>query len=1757
MILKSWRQRFACLSASFLVIIQTFIPVFTLLLTNSKDALAAPPANFTSETLLTNLNEPTAVSFLPDGRMLVLERYGRVHLAEAGASTVNPTAFIDLTTNTNTDQGERGLTGIAVDPQFATNGYVYFFYTSNSPLRDRVSRFTVTGNIASPATEQVIWQDDVVAPFWHHGGTIGFGSDGMLYISTGDGFDRANESQLLSSYRGKILRINSNGTIPTDNPFYDGAGTNKDEVWALGLRNPFRFQFDSQTGSMYIGDVGGNDASQSDEEINGGASARNFGWPICEGQNQSPGGGACTPPSSPGTYTSPFHTYPHGGSDASVTGGFVYRGGNFPAPYKDSYFYGDYVRNWVKGITLDPSTGDKTGEFNFEPATGTNNGPYGEIVDIKQGPDGALYYVDIGISWEGGANPGTVRRIKYTSSNQPPVISQAQASVTSGANPLTVNFLGTATDPENNTLTYSWNFGDGSALSTEQNPTHIYTTNGQFTARLTVSDGTNQTLSDPISIIVGTPPVITNLTVTSPSDQPGGEITFRAGDIINYSGSATDADGTLTSQNYEWRITLIHLSHTHPEAGPINATSGNFNIPSSGHDINDEIQFQFILKVTDADGLSVEQAVNILPETVDLLLQSNPSGLTINVDGLNRTTPSILNTVVNFQHALSATTPQTLSGTTYNFSTWSDNGSQTHTITAPQNTETYTANFQAVSSGPTPLLGYALDETSGTTATSAFGTNNLSLANGPVWSTQGRYNGALSFDGSNDRATGSSVTIPGTFTVMGWIFNPTNSPYETVLTIGSNRDMYVNNGVLGFYDGTNDRSFGSAMSTNAWHHVSIVSTGTQQLAYVDGVQAGSPVNTTLGSYSGNVQLGAWINGGSYFDFLSGRLDDVRIYNSALTQSEIQSAMNSGIGGQPPINQAPTANNQSVSTTINTALPITLTATDPENNMLSYTVLTNPTNGTLSGTAPNLVYTPTNNFTENDSFTFRANDGQANSNTATISITVNDVSSAGYALDFNGNGTGDIDRLKIPLDNPQTPIDVGTSNFTIEWWMKANDSDNAATSCIPGNDGWINGNIIVDRDVFGNGDYGDYGVSMFGNGLAFGVNNGTTGAGVCGDIQVDDGQWHHVAVSRRFADGQLSLYVDGVLDAQIDGPDGDISYRNNRNSSFSNDPYLVIGAEKHDAGVEYPSYNGQIDELRISSSLRYSGNFTSPANAFTPDSNTVGLYHFNEGSGTTIQDAATIVGAPTNGQINVGGNPVGPIYVASSAPIGEEIPNQAPNAVNDSASTSENTPVNINVLSNDSDPESQTLLLLSVSDPTNGTTAIISNEVVYTPDSDFVGNDSFTYTINDGAGGEDSALVNVTVTQTNDAPIANDDTGNTNEDNAVTVTVLANDSDPNNDALTVSIIQQPTNGVAVRNANNTITYTPTSNTNGSDSYIYQVNDGNGGTDTAVVNINVAPVNDIPVADNQSLTTPQNTPRTITLSGTDVDNDLLNFSILTNPTSGTLSGTAPNLTYTPNTGFSGNDTFTFRANDGTVNSNTATITITVQSSYNPFSLSFDGGDFARFTDIPLSQQYTYEAWVYRTVDSGGYETFLSDANTSYNQAMFTLYVDGASNDCSGANDQFAYYQSANGSTQCSGVTAQIGQWYHVAVTRDATNTRRIFINGQLTSTVTNSPNASNSNGRVNIGRAGDNNSEYFRGIVDEVRISNISRYVGNFVPQTSNFISLPNTVALYHLDAGTGQTLSDSSGNNRNGTRGAGSSTESTDPTWATQSPIVSN
>jgi glucose/arabinose dehydrogenase/chitodextrinase len=845
---------------------------------------------FQNEVLATGFDLPTAIKFLPDGRMLVVELAGKIKVLPPPYTTPDPTPFLQLT-NIGSAGVQQGIYDIALDPNFATNHYYYIFYTLGTPNVDRLSRFTanatLTGTVAG--SEFVIYQDGETANAEHHGGAINFSNDGKILVTTGEHFN-AGESQDLTKPRGKILRFNMDGTIPTDNPFYDGAGPNYDAIWALGLRNPYRAYYDAPTGRLIIGDVGGNVYSTAIEEVDIGARGANYGWPNIEAPTGNP------------AYTAPAYYYPHNGRDASITGGFVYHGTQFPSSYQGSYFFADYTQNWIKRLTFD-ANGNVNGVFNFEPADGTVDGPYGDIVYLTEGPDGALYYVDLGYSDISGTfGVSKIRRIEYIQSDLPPVAA-ASATPTRGPTPLTVNFSSSgSSDPEGHPLTYSWNFGDG-VTSTQANPSHTYAVAGPYQARLTVSDGVNSTLSTPIAISVGNSPAVS---ILAPTDAA----LFKAGDVITFSGTATDIeDGTLPASAYTWNIDFLHEGHVHPGIPITGVTSGTFTIPTSGHDFSGFTRYRITLTVTDSSGLQSSQFVTVFPDKVNLTFDTAPGGLTLYLDGIAHNAPFVYDTLKGFNHTIEAR-DQTVGTTSYAFASWTDGGARLHTITVPTTAQTYTASFTTVVQPVTLAAAYAFNETSGTTAADASGHGITgTLTNGPTF-TPGRNGNAITLDGVNDYVNlgnPPALQLTGSMTISAWVYID-SFPWDDAAVVskrtgdtGFQLDITPDTGArtIGFKltnsSGDSMFRYGATMlQTNTWYHIAGVYNATTQTldVYLNGtLDNGQLVGTVTSSQqnsTANVTIGRR-SGMTGFEF-AGRIDDVRIYSSALTKEQIAADM---------------------------------------------------------------------------------------------------------------------------------------------------------------------------------------------------------------------------------------------------------------------------------------------------------------------------------------------------------------------------------------------------------------------------------------------------------------------------------------------------------------------------------------------------------------------------------------------------------------------------------------------------------------------------------------------------------------------------------------------------------------------------------------------------------------------------------------------------------------------------------------------------
>jgi glucose/arabinose dehydrogenase len=629
------------------------------------------PANFWFFNAVpgTQFDTPTTIAFLPDGRLLVGEKRGRVWMVKDGFRLPTP---VWSSENEILNEGDKGLLAITVDPDFTTNRRVYFLYTvdpdtngvdeSNSDGFGRLARFQLraTGdtNTVDPATRTLlfgrVWSEGpTVGSLTHTIGSLRWGADKSLIVSCGEGSQftymdagghdpemfepgRANPNEDIGAFRsqditsmcGKVLRINpQDGHGYPSNPFWNGDPTSvRSRVWAYGLRNPFRLTVRpggnpdpalGHPGSIFIGDVGWETWEELDVSKSGG---ENFGWPCREGTHDNPeydvaqpahnGCGSTGTSTNPSPYTGPLGDWHH--DDPSISS-IPWVEGN--SALGGAFYTGvGFPVTWRGRLFF--------GDYGYgwiRTATvdpGDNVTAWNDFafemegpVDFAVGPfDGDLYYVSI--------LTGEVRRIHYfplQPGNQPPQ-AVADFGPTTAAAPYTVvcSSVGSS-DPDGDSLRTTWNFGDGTG-SFLPKPTHTFTQPGIYLMKLTVDDNhlADNTVTQLVTITggVNTPPVAI---MVSPTDS-----SFAvAGDTLHLVASAIDGEQPDYTLSYDWDIALHHNNHIHPNTFVANTPIASYRVEQ--HDDGTGVWYEIRLRVTDAGGLADTLVAHVFPE-VDLEL---------------------------------------------------------------------------------------------------------------------------------------------------------------------------------------------------------------------------------------------------------------------------------------------------------------------------------------------------------------------------------------------------------------------------------------------------------------------------------------------------------------------------------------------------------------------------------------------------------------------------------------------------------------------------------------------------------------------------------------------------------------------------------------------------------------------------------------------------------------------------------------------------------------------------------------------------------------------------------------------------------------------------------------------------------------------------------------------------------------------------------------------------------------------------------
>ncbi|MBM0232432.1 ThuA domain-containing protein [Micromonospora sp. STR1_7] len=618
------------------------------------DCGASKTSNFEKVSLDSNTSNPMELDIAPDGRVFYIERDGRVQIIKPDTGSTVTAVDLDVFTG-----NEDGLIGIRLDPDFATNKWVYLYYAPNDGVtRNLLSRFTVTGDTIDPASEkQVLRVDTQRNTCCHAGGSMTFDSAGNLYLATGDNtnpfesnsysplderpgrqdYDAQRTSANTNDLRGKVIRIHPEDdgtyTVPAGNLFAPGTEKTRPEIYAMGFRNPFRIGTDPKTNTLYVGDYGPD--ANADNPTRGPrglvewniVTPGNYGWPYCTGTNEayndytfpsgpsgpkfdcaapvnnSPNNTGLTnlPPVVPATVDYGYAgdaRYPEIGGGGAPMGGPVYRyDANLNSTRKWPAYY--------DGKAL-------LGEWNQNKMYTMQVTADGKsLVDINQlltgmtmvrpmdfefGPDGALYLIEWGSGFGGNNDNSGVYRIDYIAGDRAP-IAAASATPTSGAAPLTVTFSSAGSrDPDGGTLTYAWTFGDGQT-STEANPTHTYATAGNYTAQLTVTNPKGRTAVANVPITVGN----TSPTVTIEFPPDGGF--FDWGDQVRYTIKVTDPeDGEIDCDRVNLQVLLGHDEHAHPLDRHTGCTGTVQTSLASGHGAEANVFAVFEATYTDDGG---------------------------------------------------------------------------------------------------------------------------------------------------------------------------------------------------------------------------------------------------------------------------------------------------------------------------------------------------------------------------------------------------------------------------------------------------------------------------------------------------------------------------------------------------------------------------------------------------------------------------------------------------------------------------------------------------------------------------------------------------------------------------------------------------------------------------------------------------------------------------------------------------------------------------------------------------------------------------------------------------------------------------------------------------------------------------------------------------------------------------------------------------------------------------------------------------
>ncbi len=671
------------ISAPCLLQVLHSVLIFCCTLINIEGKASTLPAGF-SETLVAQGLDPTDLLLLPDGRIFITIKSGKVVIIEDGILRTAPLISIEQKVD---NYNERGLGHIVLDPNFESNGYYYLYYTVKGENHNRVSRFTAIGNFSDPASEYVVFDLDVMAGTIHNAGDMAFTNDGKLIISVGDG-SSSNTAQSLTTVLGKILRINPDGTVPTDNPFdAQTSGKNK-AIFALGLRNPFSLTIDALTGAIFVSEVG----QESWEEVNRIEAGKNYGWPGIEGKRTTQSLPAI------GTYVDPILAYPHGSglnAGCAVVGSAVYRStsGGFPASYQGRLFFSDYCNGYIKSMKTDGS--------DVQVFAQNIDRPLAIVVDDA----GTMSYLARGGLGGGSetdntsSNDGTLWKVTATGSGVPVISVPPQNALVSVGETATFSVSATGAAP----LSYQWQANEvdiagAIAANYAVQNAQISDDGKRFRCVVTNSSGS-------VTSVAATLSVTTN---TRPEPEfawhlPADATLYEGGQTLTFSGSATDAeDGALPQSALTWKINFFHEQHFHPAMAAISGINSLFyDIPKVG-ETSANVWYRIYLTATDLGNPALSKTIykDVYPHKVHIALSSQPSHLNVLLDGRNVITPYTFEAVAGTQRALEVSSSQSRNDSLLIFKNWADGTTARNmNVDVPSSDKMYQVNYDFVPRG--------------------------------------------------------------------------------------------------------------------------------------------------------------------------------------------------------------------------------------------------------------------------------------------------------------------------------------------------------------------------------------------------------------------------------------------------------------------------------------------------------------------------------------------------------------------------------------------------------------------------------------------------------------------------------------------------------------------------------------------------------------------------------------------------------------------------------------------------------------------------------------------------------------------------------------------------------------------------------------------------------------------------------------------------------------------------------------------------